>query len=192
MIAAQIDYPKIGQSYSVYQAFVAQNKTTDSDPVFLRQPKPKVDYSGSTAVQMGWSYFPCEFEATRSPKALMKYGLRLFASKLDDKPCFRFCSRGHIHINEEMGAGLAARAIPTPHFHRIDSRGILEAYQTPPLADPEECDRIMRDPQRGTNYFCQETNLFSQNGKPILLKIIVSEWFDLSTSDPLRGATFPA
>jgi len=120
----------------------------------------------------------------------MKYGLKLFAAYFSEKPCFRFCSRGSPHVNEERGDGLPARAVPTPHFHRVDSGGILYAYQSDPLLNPVERDEILCNPQLGANLFCQETNLFSPNGGFVEVKIMATE-FDLSTGDPLNGATFP-
>jgi hypothetical protein len=89
-----------------------------------------------------------------------------------------------------MGDGFPARTIPTPHFHRVDSRGILMAYQPAPLLDPEECGKIVSNPQLGANLFCLEANLFSPNGGFVVVKSIAAE-LDLSTPDPLDGETFP-
>lgn len=190
MLCAETYFPKVKQEHSFYQAFESASKITDDHPVILTQESPKVEFKGESEVQFGWNGFDCQFIATRSPKSRMKYGLKIRADYFGEKPCFRFCSRGAPHMNEETGQGLAARLIPTPHFHRIDNRGILYAYQKPPLVDPVESSKIINDPQLGTNLFCQETNLFSPNGSFVVVKIIATE-LDLSTGDPLDGATFP-
>ena len=123
----------------------------------------------------------------------MKYGFRVFAKYFHEKPVFRFCSRGLTHVNPETGDGLPARAIPTPHFHRVDCDGILIAYQSPPLLNPAECDLIVSDPQLGANLFCQEGNFCSPSGGFVVIKTFAAE-LDLSnieSVDPLDGATFP-
>ena len=190
MICAEILFPKIGRAFSVFETFMAQSKIASAAPLILTQPTPKVEYRGNTPIQIGWSNFHCEFVATRSPKTRMKYALKIFANQFDEKPCFRFCSSAHTHINHETGDGLPGRSIPTPHFHTVDNDGILRAFQTPPLEDPVESVKISSDPQLGTNHFCQVANLFSPSGGSIVLQFFAAE-FDLSTADPLDGATFP-
>lgn len=121
----------------------------------------------------------------------MKYELKIFANEFGDgRPCFRFCSRGGPHTNQETGDGLPARVVPTPHFHSVDKHGILQAYQTPLLENLEEAAKIARNPQLGTNHFCQVANLFSPSGGSVVLKIIAAE-LDLSRDDPLDGANLP-
>ena len=167
-----------------------QNKIAAESPVSLVQPSANLEFRGVSAVALGWANFHCEFEAVRSAKSKRKYALKLFAKHFDDKPCFRFDSAGPAHMNEEMGQGLPARSIPTPHFHWVDSDGIMRARQTPPLVHPVESVKISSDPQLGTNHFCQVANLFSPSGGSIVLRIIAAE-FDLSTADPLDGANLP-
>ena len=152
-----------------------------------------MEYLGSSTVRFGWAGFHCVFEAAKSPKTVLKYGFRVTAKHFHEKPCFRFDSGGPAHINPETGDGLPARMVPTPHFHRVDNRGILIAYQTAPLLNPAERDRIVSDPQRGANLFCQEGKLFSPSGGFVVVKFFAAE-LDLSNHkivDPLAGATFP-
>ena len=183
-------YPKIGQSFAMYEAFRAQKKTATSCPVELRQPKSDKEYIGRSPVQTTWEQFHCEFEATKSPKVLMKYNLKLFANDFDSKPCFRFKSRGSYHFNTEVGGGLCKRPVECPHFYRVDNRGILEAYRTPAMDDPAESARVVNDPQVGADHFCKEANLFSPTGGSIVLNIIV-DGLGFLTTDPLADATFP-
>ena len=190
MRANNIHFPKIAQSFWVYEAFKAQNKIATLSPVVLEQRNPDEEYLGTSHVAMAWHQFQCEFHVTKSARLLMKYGLKLFAKQLDDKPCFRFKSRGSTHFNTESGGGLCKRAVECPHFYRVDNRGILEAYRTTRLEDPAEAEKIVSDPQAGTNLFCQEANLFSPNGRAVVLDIIVAG-LDLSITDPLSGAKFP-
>ncbi len=190
MICAEIWFPQVQKEFSVYEALLGQSKIAEEHPVALTQKAAGVEFIGNSRVALGWTDFHCEFEAAKSPKSTIKYGLKLFAGYFSEKPCFRFCSRGSPHVNEEMGDGLPARAVPTPHFHRVDSGGILYAYQPDPLLNPVERDQILSNPQLGANLFCQEANLFSPNGGFVVVKIMATE-FDLSTDDPLNGATFP-
>ena len=191
MICAEIDFQKVGKAYHIFEAFVAHCKIAEISPLILVRKSAKTECLGRTRVEMGWSGFPCEFVAIRSPRSRMKYELKIFAEEFGDgKPCFRFCSRGNPHTNQETGDGLPARVVPTPHFHSVDKRGILQAYQTPLLEDPEEAAKIASNPQLGTNHFCQVANLFSPSGGSIVLKIIAGE-LDLSRTDPLDGANLP-
>ena len=183
-------FPKVHQDYSTFKAFEDADKIAESQPVELTQRASNVEHIGRSKVHLGWAEFHCEFVATKSPRTTLKYGLKIFAKHFGEKPCLRFCSGGPDHINEETGTGLPGRIVPAPHFHRIDSGGILFAYQTPPLLDPVERAKIVSTPQLGTNLFCQESKLFSPNGGFVVLKIWATE-FDWSTADPLRGATFP-
>ena len=45
------------------------------------------------------------------------------------RPCFRFDSDGHVHMNRN-GKPLLQRRIPTPHFHEFDEQGREIAYRT--------------------------------------------------------------
>ena len=190
MICAEINFPRVARQLAVFEAFAAASKIVEIHPVVLTRDSTKVEYVGKAEVGLGWAGFPCRFEATRSPKVNMKYGLKLFAKYFDEKACFRFDSAGPTHMNEETGGGLVARMVPTPHFHRVDNNGILYAYQTAPLLDTAERAKIISSPQLGANLFCQEANLFSPNGGFVVVKIMATE-LDLSTGDPLDGATFP-
>jgi hypothetical protein len=187
---SEVYFSKVHADYATYEAFADAHKIAEKSPVDLTQAAPNVEHIGKTEVHFGWVGFACEFVATKSPKTRLKYALKLTAKHFSDKPCFRFCSGGSTHVNEEMGSGLPGRIVPAPHFHRIDKRGILYAYQTPPLIDPVERENIVSTPQLGTNLFCQESKLFSPNGGFVVLKIWATE-FDWSTADPLRDATFP-
>jgi hypothetical protein len=193
MICAEISFPKVQQEFAFYAAFLAAMKVVDVCPVVLVQPNPKLEFIGNSSISFGWAGFHCVFEAVKSNKAVIKFGFRIFAKYFHKKPCFRFCSGGPAHINPEIGQGLAARMIPTPHFHRVKSDGILWAYQTPPLLDTAECDRIVSDPQLGANLFCQEGNLCSPSGGFVVIKTFAAELIMSSPNnvDPLDGATFP-
>lgn len=193
MICAEISFPKVQKEFTKFDSFMGTMKVVDTSPVIIRQPNPKLEFLGSSTVSFGWVGFHCVFEGAKSNKAVIKYGFRIFAKYFHDKPCFRFCSRGRANTNPETGDGLPARKVPTPHFHRVDNNGILMAYQPAPLLNPEECDRIVSDPQRGANLFCQEGKLCSPSGGFVALKFFAAE-LDLSNAknvDPLAGATFP-
>ena len=183
-------YPKVAAEFATYRAFLAENKIAVTNPIPLSRSSPNVAYIGRSDIRLGWSAFPCRLEIEKSPKATVKYALKIFARYFDDKPCFRFCSRGSVHVNAEIGDGLPARAVPTPHFHKIDTNGILIAFQTAALLDAEESAKVVASPRRGTNLFCHEANLFSDCGQIVVPEIMPDE-LDLSTDDPLSSAIFP-
>ena len=190
MICAEIYFPRVEQDFDAYEAFRIRQKTVSAETVLLTQESANVECKGTAVVDAALPSGSCEFIAVRSPKKHMKYSFKIRAEHFDAKPCLRFCSRAHVHVNEETGVGLPGRAVPTPHFHRVDSRGIIFAYKNSALEDTEESDKIVGDPQLGANLFCQETNLVSPSGGTVALKIMTAELL-LSSNDPLDGATFP-
>lgn len=193
MICAEISFQKVEKEFGCYEAFMGATKIVETSPLVLVQPNPKLEFIGNSMVSFGWAGFHCVFEGAKSPKAVTKYAYKVFAKYFHDRPCFRFDSGGPSHMNPETGSGLPSRKVPTPHFHRVDCNGILMAYQTPPLLNPEERDRIVSDPQKGANLFCQEGNLCSQNGGFVEIKTFAAELnlVNSKSIDPLAGATFP-
>ena len=183
-------FSKVQADFPAYAAFLAQNKVVQTNPVLLAQKIPKVAYTGYSDVQTGRVDFPCFFEVSRSLKSRLKYELKIFAAHFGSGPCFRFCSRSGVHFNRETGDGLQARGVPTPHFHRIDDRGTLFAYQTPSLLNAVESAEVVANLQAGTNLFCQEANLFSKNGSFVSVEDKPAE-LDFSNDDPLNEAIFP-
>jgi hypothetical protein len=160
------------------------------DTVSLVQESQNSAYQGHSALKCGLPSGASRFAAHASRKQPPKYGLKIFAKYFGDSPCFRFCSAGRAHFNPETGNGLPARAVPTPHFHKVDKNGILVAYQSAALHDKQEATQIAANLQLRTNLFCQESNVVTPSGGFVVVKLIATE-LDLSTPDPLDGATFP-
>jgi hypothetical protein len=190
MICAESYFPKIKEDFETYESFLMRPKTVATEIIVLTQPARNAECKGTASIEAGLPGGSCELIAVRSPRINVKYSFKIRADHFDQKPCLRFCSKAHVHINEESGLGLPARAVPTPHFHRVNSRGTIYAYQNSVLEDPEEKEKIISDPQLGANLFCQEMNLSSPGGGIVKLKILPAE-FALSSEDPLDGATFP-
>lgn len=153
MIASNYEFPVVRDNYGKYSAFLASSKRLTVDRLTLFRENEKLEFIGRCAVESD-IVDGCAFEGARSPAAVLKFGLKIFVPEFGSPPVFRFCSRGLTHMNPESGSGLPARAVPTPHFHKVDADGILRAYQTPPLLDPVESDQIISDLQLGTNLFC--------------------------------------
>lgn len=189
MISSNHEFPKVKQNFEAYEAFRTGGKITAEDDLTLDRKNGNLEYKAGTAINAEGLQKRCRFEAVRSPKSLLKFGFRIFAEDFGQAPCLRFCSRGHVHMNPEGGKGLSARAIPSPHFHKVESDGILRAYQTLPLLNPEESALIISDLTLGVNCFCQEMNLRAPSGGHVVLKIYPEE-LGLSM-DPLDGAKFP-
>jgi hypothetical protein len=93
MLCAEIDFTGMSAALPTFEVFMAQPKTTEADPLVLFQDNPKVEYFGRSRVLTGWSGFECDFEATKSPKQNLKYGMIIRTPFFHEKPCFRFCSR---------------------------------------------------------------------------------------------------
>jgi hypothetical protein len=189
VIAVDKFFPIVKQNFTVYEDFLKRTKPVADEIVSLVQSSENSAYEGDSHLTCGLPNGKSKFAAYASRKQPHKYGLKIFAEYFGDAPCFRFCSRGRSHVNPEIGDGLSKRAIPTPHFHRVDSDGNLVAYQSAALQS-EQAAQITANLQLGTNLFCQESNVVSPSGGFVVVKLIATE-MDLSTPDPLDGATFP-
>ena len=192
MIAVEKFFPIVKEKFTVYEEFLKRKKSVQDETVSLLQQSEESAYEGQSALTCGLPRGSSKFAAHASRKQPHKYGLKIFAEYFGDSPCFRFCSAGRSHFNPETGNGLSTRAIPTPHFHKVDSGGILVAYQPAALHDKQEAAQIAANLQLGTNLFCQESNVVSPSGGSVVVKLITTE-MDLSTPtpDPLNGAIFP-
>ena len=177
--------------FEEYERWRACKKSTDDNLVEL------VDTNGNghvgrsdmtSAVVIGEHYFQAEI----SPRAVLKYQLKIFSRFYGKAPCLRFDSRGIHHRNKEDGSGLPAQSIPPPHFHKVDKDGWLRAYYTPELSDPLTAEAIEKDLTLGTNHFCQEVNLSRPSGGVVVLKkIAVFAPVSTPTTGAMDAANFP-
>ena len=178
----------IHEDFAAHLAFRQERKLLKSDELVFARQRNFQDFSGNVEVCTALLTGNCIWSATKSAKARISYRLRLNADDYGEVPCFRFDSCGLAHRND-IGT-LTEQKIMTPHFHRVDSDGIMRAYQTPELADPVQGVEIASDPQLGVNLFCQELNLAAPSGRNVVLKTFATE-MGWSTTNPLRGAKFP-
>lgn len=190
MIAAETFFPIIKQNFTMYDEFIKREKPVKDEIVSLVQESQNSAYEGNSPLKCGLPTGKSKFAAYAARNQPHRYGLKIFADHFGGAPCFRFCSSGRSHLNPETGDGLPKRAIPTPHFHRVDNRGLLMAYQTPALSDKQQAAQIAANLQLGTHLFCQQSNVVSPNGGSVVVRLIVTE-MDLSTPDPLDSAIFP-
>lgn len=190
MIAADTFFPIIKQNFTVYEEFLKRKKPLQDEIVSLVQASQNSAYEGDSPLQCGLPKGKSKFSAHASRNQPHRYGLKISAQYFGEAPCFRFCSSGRAHLNPETGDGLPMRAIPTPHFHRVFDSGILMAYHSDALLDKSKAAQIQSNLQLGTNLFCQESNVVSPSGGSVVVRVIATE-MDLSTPDPLDGATFP-
>lgn len=182
-----VHFPNVKINWNAYDSFVGASKVTSQDKVDVQSPAERVDCKGATDVTV-IGFEKALFEVVVSTKRNLKYGLRILASQFDEKPCLRFCSRGATHMNPDDGSGIASRSVPTPHFHKVNSSGILIAYQTPDLVQSNTQDNIVTNLQVGIDRFCQEINLSTQSGHPVKA---IAAFLSLQSVDPLENAIFP-
>lgn len=114
-----------------------------------------------------------------------KYAYKIFCSDFGSAPFFRFDSTGRAHFNEENGGGLTNRAVPTPHYHKVDNDGIMRAYQSDDLKN--HADDIISDLEKGGNMFLNEANITSDES--VIFRAERPELF-VTSPDPLNGVTF--
>jgi len=62
----------------------------------------------------------------------------------------------------------------------------MRAYQTVALAKNA---KLLKDVKSGLIFFCQESNVVSPDGTPVVVKVNTDE-MDLSTDDPFQNVKF--
>jgi hypothetical protein len=185
-------FPKIKKEFRTYESFRKRKKRTNGTVLLLDEEKPKsgqkprLRCAGELRVESGLTKCECKIHADVSIINRKSYSARIFADYFGEKPCLRFCSTGRYHMNREIGRGLPDRAVPTPHFHKVDSCGIMRAYQTGALAKNE---KLIEDVKSGINLFCQESNVVSPDGTPVVVKINAQD-LGLSMDDPSQSINF--
>lgn len=182
-----VHFPNVKIDWDSYDSFVGALKVTSEEKIDVSSPSERVDCKGATDVNV-IGFEKALFEVVVSTKRNLKYGLRILSLQFDEKPCLRFCSRGQTHMNPDDGSGIASRSVPTPHFHKVNSSGILIAYQTPDLVQSNTKDKITSNLQAGIDRFCQEINLSTQSGHPLRA---VAGFLSFQNVDPLENASFP-
>lgn len=140
----------------------------------------------TSAIVVGEHYMQAEI----SPRAMLKYQIKIFCRFYGKQPCLRLDSRGMHHGNKEDGSGLPARSIPPPHFHKVCKDGWMRAYHTTELSDAVFAAAIKNDLTLGANHFCQEINLSCPSGGVIVLKRIAAP-APASIAGAMDAAKFP-
>ena len=189
---AAINFHKIKKDFHTYESFRKRKKPTTAKTLNLDEEKAtagrKLRYRcvGELPIDAGLPSGECKLHADVSIVDQKNYSARIFADYFGEQPCLRFCSMGRHVLNPEMGNGLSKRAVPTPHFHRVDSRGIMQAYQTEALVKNE---KQIEDVQSGINLFCQESNVVSPDETPVVVKLN-ADVLGLSIDDPSQSIDF--
>jgi len=89
-------------------------------------------------------------------------------------------------MNRELGKGLKSRAIPTPHFHKVDKQGFMLAYQTATLV---KSHHLVQDVGTGIDLFCKESNVVAQGGAAVLVAMDADD-LGLQMDDPSQSINF--
>ena len=185
-------FPKIKKNFRAYQKFRERKKSTKGGTLALNAEKPaKANKSatrcaGELQIESGLPSGECKIHARASIADTKSYTARIFAEYFGEAPCLRFCATGRPHMNRERGKGLTDRPVPTPHFHEVDNRGIMRAYQTDTLVKNE---KKIEDVASGINLFCQESNVISPDGASVVVQLNTGE-LGLSIDDPFQNVKF--
>jgi hypothetical protein len=177
-------FPSIKKDFKSYTRFLKRKKPLESGIITFAQEQYKRLYSGNSKI-------PSESGRLHGTVAMddhKNYTLRIFTTLFEPGPCFRFCSSGRVHINQYGDKKLKEFPVTTPHFHKVDKRGVMVAYKGP-LSDPK-IEAQTKNYQFGLNLFCQESKVVSPNGSSVAIQLTAAE-MDLSTDDPLGDINFP-
>lgn len=185
------DCPHVLAEYRRYQILLSDFKITADNP--LRAVASKSGHHleiAKTSLTHPDPFDQLELEIRFKPSFPQDYEFKLFWREVTGEPVFRFETWGDPHNNHEDGAGLPARKITTPHFHRVESDGKMRAYKTPFLEQPGQDEAIRKDYSVGVKHFCQEAKIHDSDGGDVVV-VNVSSLMGLSTStDPLNGVSF--
>jgi hypothetical protein len=185
-------FPKIKQDFSTYEKFRKRKKPAKGHTLAIDPEKPRNGKKtasrcvGELQIEASLPSGDCKIHARVSIADNKNYTARIFADYFGEAPCLRFCSTGRPHINRERGKGLPDRVVPTPHFHKVDKRGIMEAYQKDTLLKNV---KQIEDVASGINLFCQESNVVSPDDASVVVKLNTGE-LGLSIDDPFQNVRF--
>lgn len=186
-------FPQVSGNYRVYRTFLRAPKVTETPHLF-----GEISTCGREEVAVEPLAHPlrCGASILRVVVKLFGrhgYNIQMFCRTLDVKPLFRFDSSGEAHTNPEDGRGLAARRIPTPHFHQITEAGIEIAFRTRSLEDPSFEDAVANSYETGIRHFCQTAYVFGPDGQePRMIRTTDTQpMLPIPPSnDPLEGVSF--
>lgn len=103
--------------------------------------------------------------------------------------CFRYDAAGHVHMNpHSVDRALAARKVPSPHFHKFTPDGLEYAYRTDVI---EKQEQALNDPSLAFHAFCTEGKISCKSKANPALHFKQSLFPEEETIDPLEGHHFP-
>lgn len=123
-------------------------------------------------------------------KDVHRYGFKLKAKSISERPFFRFDASGSSHDNRSPLTPLVLRQISTPHFQFYDELGYNTAYQTEILKDTNIVDNLRGNINIGIEIFCQESVTFTNGNGIILIERDPGLLFKAQNIDPLIDENF--
>jgi len=91
------------------------------------------------------------------------FKFRLRCPIFDEKPLFRYDSKGPAHRNYGLDVSIDKQQILTPHFHKYNQEGIEIAYKNNILKDSTQANAV-KDISLCVGLFCHEANIALSNG----------------------------
>jgi len=136
---------------------------------------------------LGHNSFDCEVRN----KDIKNYSFQLLTDALSNRVLFRLDEGNGAHRNNIPDIPLEHQSVPTPHFHRYDSKGHFLAYKSKEL---KEFGSIPLSIQDGISLFCKEGNIHPESTTQTI-GISVQENGNipsaaLNDTDPLNGINF--
>lgn len=186
-------FPKIKGDFKAYQKFRLRKKKLATGVLEMNPPSQQntgmhADTCyGEVKAESGIAQCDCKLNADVLAGDHTNYSARVFADHFGKSPCLRFCPVGRVHVNRDRGKGLPDRAVPTPHFHKVDMHGMMQAY---PVPKKKATGAIIGNVQSGINLFCQESRLISPDGASVVVKVNAAQLGLSIDEDPSAGIKF--
>lgn len=185
-------FPEVHKEFTRYTILLSDFKTVDTNPLQTVESKGGHNLEiVKTGLTHPDPFRELELEIRFKPAWAFDYEFKIFWREVEKgRPVFRFETWGDGHNNPERGAGLPARKIPTPHFHRIESDGKMWAYRPPSLDQPGQDEAVRTDYSVGVKQFCQEAKIHDSNGADVIVNTLSQPLGVSISTDKLNGVSF--
>lgn len=189
---AQKKFPQLIENYDFYNKLLSERKSIFTEIIEIN----KCGNNENTLESIEKVTHPIAIE----DKMVLLVNVKIdnhdfFQFKLKYKsflpaPFFRYDSDGETHRNKVDGIGLKDQAIPTPHFHKFNEKGIEIAYKTDKLLNPKE-SKALEDINLCIAHFFYESNTRLRDDEFPEIKIMADTLgLKMTKQDPHQNMTF--
>ncbi|WP_448104623.1 hypothetical protein [Pedobacter panaciterrae] len=183
---------EIKNDFITFTRLVIDRKNTTERQIYLNDKKPS--RKDTNYYEKPLVYNPENIkliiEARQDVRSCFRFKLR--CQTFTDEPYFRFDSDGATHMNLDDSNGLLDRKVTTPHFNTYNNAGVVIAYKTVELKNPEVESVLLNDISLCFAHFCHESNIRFPEEEfseviPFSIDVIP---LDLNNEDPLANIDF--